>query len=282
MTTQSDDMFETVTRNSKTYRVVKDGKQVHFKMTMMDSGARLEEVDRPSKPRHVHDNRPVRISDGSGDPLSLCRPGWRQHTALDKRAELSESKELDRLSAMDAKDAEFKNISSSWSNNPPTGQGVHPVPGIEDIPEGTSCTINGWPGHWQWVNGVRVCVPDNKKADNLSIYDAYDLAKSQEWRTPAVATDQAEEEDDGDDDTDGDNDEEDADEILRKAFEQGAVERAYYGTSTHTESSPPQRFHGLRGDALKRDTLKRLNQHDADMQQIYNSYDQSLQNAWRR
>ena len=289
MNTQNDDLFETVTRNGKTYRVVKDRKQVSFKMTMMDSNARLEQVGGPSKTRHAHDARPVRISDGSGDPLSLCRPGFRMVTAADKRAAISEERELDRLSYLDSKDAEFRNTSPGWSNNPPTGQGEHGVPTEQEAGEGFACTVrNQWfplnvgdPGMMRWYApaGAIVCVPLSVKKDAADAagedcYQEYDRLIGAAWQTPAagpvVANDAgvwnneawigpnllAEEEDDEETDDEEEDEGGDDDDDLGKAFEERAIEEAVNQTQTHTDLQQRRSV----PDRLQRDHEARMRQ----------------------
>jgi hypothetical protein len=74
------------------------------------------------------------------------------------RQHLAEERALDRADYLTDKDSDFANTSPAWSSTPQTDQGARRnVPGIEDIPEGTSCTINGWPGKWKRVNGTMTC-----------------------------------------------------------------------------------------------------------------------------
>ena len=127
---------------------------------------------------HDYVRQPVHVSDGSGSRLSLSRPGWRLTTALDRRAALSEEKELDRLAYLDAKDAEFRNTSPGWSNNPPTGAGANSFRGGEEVvPEGTACTVRGpefvgsgqfgGPGVMRMYKGKMTCVPVSLKLDGI-------------------------------------------------------------------------------------------------------------------
>ena len=115
------------------------------------------------------------ISDGTGNPFALNRPGYRTYTDARMLANLAEERELNRADALTDADTDFKNTSPSWAANPPTGQGAHDVPGVKQIKPGTSCTINGWPGTWQWVDGTMTCIPNNRSADSLNCYDLYDL-----------------------------------------------------------------------------------------------------------
>ena len=124
--------------------------------------------------------QPLRMTDGTDDLLALHRPGFR----IERGGNIGDvlvrdGARRDRAEQYALYDAEqenaYKNTSPSWSSNPPTGQGEHGVPGVEDIPEGQECTINGWPGTWQRVSGTMTCVPNNRRADSLSCYDIYDL-----------------------------------------------------------------------------------------------------------
>jgi hypothetical protein len=175
------------------------------------------------------------------------------------RQHLAEERALDRADYLTDKDSDFANTSPAWSSTPQTDQGARRnVPGIEDIPEGTSCTINGWPGKWKRVNGTMTCIPNNKRADALDCYELYDLQIADQWRGPSTAVvdhtpvvdagawhgpnlekELAQEEEEEDDETDDD----EIDEIVRQV-------------STHTESSPPQRFDAQ--DRLQREHRQRL------------------------
>jgi hypothetical protein len=138
------------------------------------------------------------ISDGTGNPFALNRPGYRTYTDAGMRAERAEDRELNRLDALTDADTDFKNTSPSWSGSPPTGQGAHDVPGVKQIKPGTSCTINGWPGTWQWVDGTMTCIPNNRSADSLNCYDLYDLQIADAWRGDAKPKEQdPEEEEEG-------------------------------------------------------------------------------------
>ena len=200
------------------------------------------------------------ISDGTGNPFALNRPGYRTYTDAGMRADRAEDRELNRLDALTDADNDFKNTSPSWSGSPPTGQGAHDVPGVKQIKPGTSCTINGWPGAWQWVSGTMTCIPNNRSADSLSIYDAYDLQIADAWRGnkeawigPNLQKEQEEEDEETDDD---DDDEEEGEEFLREAFEEG-VQEAYRNTATHAEST------------IRPDTQDRLQrEHDERMRQL--------------
>ena len=176
------------------------------------------------------------------------------------RASVAEERKLNRADALTDADTDFINTSPSWAAKPPTGQGAHDVPGVKQIKPGTSCTISGWPGTWQWVNGTMICIPNSRSADSLSIYDAYDLQIADAWRGnkeasigPNLQKEQEEEDDETDDD---DDDEEEGDGFLREALEED-VREAYRNTATHTEST------------ILRDAQDRLQrEHDERMRQL--------------
>jgi hypothetical protein len=105
------------------------------------------------------------------------------------------------------------------------------------------------------------CIPNNRSADSLSIYDAYDLQIADAWRGNKeawIGSNLQKEQEEVDDETgdDDDDEEEEGEEFLREAFEKG-VQEAYRNTATHAEST-------IRSDAQNR--LQR--EHDERMRQV--------------
>jgi len=225
-----------------------------LRVGMADSKNPVHKVMRDYTRETMRDQT-MRVTDGgsTGDPLWAHKPGWRTYHDAGMRQHVAEDRALDRADYLTDKDTDFANTSPAWGSTPPTGFGSRDVPGIEDIPEGTSCTINGWPGKWKRVNGTMVCVPNNRKADSLSCYDLYDLQISDQWRSPAtvaptVANDAGAwssgsgswigpnlRKELGEDPDDKDEDDEDEDE--QDPFMEGALEEARNQVSTHHESS---------------------------------------------
>jgi hypothetical protein len=278
-------------------KCLRDGKVLRVRTTLMDSASNLTQAimrDYSTKARtHVSDG-------GSGDPLWAHKPGYRTYTDAKTRATLSEERAFDRAAYLEDQDNTFRNTSPSWSGNPPTGQGTHNMRGVEDIPEGTACTINGCPGKWQRVNGTMICIPNDRSADSLSIYDAYDLQIADAWRGDAKPKEQDPGEEKEDDETAGDEGEEEEElGAALEAFKSGAIGEAYRQTSTHTESQ--QRWSVP--DRLQRDHEARMRQlqpqlkqwtaaadqiaaaqkaRDTIMDAEYGKYDAALQEAWRK
>jgi hypothetical protein len=277
-------------------KCLRDGKVLRVRTTLMDSASNLTQAimrDYSTKARtHVSDG-------GSGDPLWAHKPGYRTYTDAKTRATLSEERAFDRAAYLEDQDNTFRNTSPSWSGNPPTGQGTHNMRGVEDIPEGTACTINGCPGKWQRVNGTMICIPNDRSADSLSIYDAYDLQIADAWRGDAKPKEQDPGEEKEDDETAGDEGEEEELGAALEAFKSGAIGEAYRQTSTHTESQ--QRWSVP--DRLQRDHEARMRQlqpqlkqwtaaadqiaaaqkaRDTIMDAEYGKYDAALQEAWRK
>lgn len=165
-----EDDFEII--NNK--KVLKDGRTLRVRTTMLDSKSLY----------------PVRISDGSGDPLSLNKPGFRTFTDDKLRNRLADEKELDYIDYENAKATEWRDVSA-----PPNS--THPgwlQSSEEQMTEGQSCTVrneffpqhNGEPGTIKMYKGRLCCVPegvttDAAVADKYSIYDEYDAPRN--WNT---------------------------------------------------------------------------------------------------
>ena len=232
------------------------------------------------------------IGDGTGDPFALNRPGFRTYNDARMRVDCADDRYLDRDDYLTDAD----NTSPSWSGSPPTGQGAHDVPGVKQI---KPCTINGWPGTWQWVDGTMTCIPNNRSADSLNCYDLYDLQIADAWRGDAKPKKQNPEEEEEDDQTDDDEGEEEELGATLGAFKSGAIAEAYRQTSTPTESQQRRSV----PDRLQRDHEARMRQlqpqlkqwtaaadqiaaaqkaRDTIMDAEYSKYDAALQEAWRK
>ena len=287
-------------------KCLKDGRVLRVHQIMMDSA----------------NTKTIRISDGSGSALFLCRPGWRMVTDQRVRQSIAEERLLDRLAYLDSKDAELKNTSPGWAGNPPTGFGTSNMPGETDAPIGSACTIRGpdfvehfgGPGKIGVFRGRKTCIPVGVTVDaadaKTSIYDEYDFAKSNEWRGdgwrtgevstgPNLQKEENEEYDEDDDDEDDDDEDDDDDEELRHAFMDGAISEVVRQTSTHHESQQRrtvpdrlQREHDQRmkqlGPTLQRQwaandrIAQAQHQHQDRMDALYRQLDQDLQEAYKK
>ena len=195
-----------------------------------------------------------RVTDGlnNTDRLVLHRPGFRAFPASDAvRARDNESRELDRLEYLDSKDAELRspptNTEPGWLKN-----------SREQIVEGEKYTVRnlafkqyvGSKGRIGWCNGELCCIPlallgstdaaDAKMTDTELAHLEYKNYISNAWRgsdAKLPKKDPEEEEDDNDGDEDADEDD------LGQGFEEGAIQQAYWGTSTHTESGSIRLFY---------------------------------------
>ena len=69
-------------------------------------------------PMHMRDGQPSMISDGTGDPLGLHRPGWRIATGGDDRdARLRDSQ---RKLIEEAHAEYLDRLTNAWKGTPPT------------------------------------------------------------------------------------------------------------------------------------------------------------------
>jgi hypothetical protein len=160
-------------------KVLKDGRVYRAKMTLMDSGHRVS-------------HRPVfaRVTDATGDPLGLHKPGWRV-PAQDARDPLARHVVTDaaRQAVLDARQHYLDELTSAWKHPPGlrdidriTGAGTHNVRGMKP---GDPCSASD--------AGKEDVVPDAPKAsandampvdDIETAYRLYAEEISQAWRTP--------------------------------------------------------------------------------------------------
>ena len=98
---------------------------------------------------------------------------------------LTDKARTERQNLNDAYDLQ---VSNAWKEAPPTGEGSEE---FGDMEEGDLCTINGFAGTLQKVDGELRCVPDNKGQDARSVKDArtrayldYDRYITTAWAKP--------------------------------------------------------------------------------------------------
>lgn len=168
--------------------ILQDGERRRVSMQMRDS------ADSWRNDMHAHFMRSAVVTDGSGSPLGLHRPGPRHF-----------ADGATRDAARQAYDGMIADVSDAWKN---PGNGfvlAHPAPATPPAPapsgfaahgfgsrsmrgqqEGDQCTINGAPGHLHMVNGTPQCVPD-RRSDSISTGDA----RADAWREMVDAQQEA-------------------------------------------------------------------------------------------
>ena len=229
---------------------------------------------------HDYTKQAVKISDGSGSRLSLSKPGFRMHTALDQRRSLADQKELDYCEYEDYLSTQYRDVSTPPNSTEPGWLQNNK----SELAEGQACTCRnaefplnvGDPGTMRWYKGKLCCVPNTVSTDAADApdhYEQYDDYVTNAWKDAGRKRKPDPEEEVKDDEEETDSDE-DGDETLGEAFEQGAIEAAFQQIQTHTESTNV--------DAIKRDTQAKLNQHRSRMQGIYDQLDFETANAWRK
>ena len=176
------------------------------------------------------------------------------------------------------------------------------MPGVKQIKPGTSCTISGWPGTWQWVDGTMTCIPNNRSADSLNCYDLYDLQIADAWRGnkeasigPNLQKEQEEEDDETDDDED---EEEEGDGVFERSLQvgrRGGVPQNFDPHREHHTSRCSRSFaartrsaHAATCAATRRDrafmdqVATQQKAREKIMDAEYGKYEAALQEAWRK
>jgi hypothetical protein len=148
-------------------------------MTLMDSGHRVS-------------HRPVfaRVTDATGDPLGLHKPGWRV-PAQDARDPLARHVVTDaaRQAVLDARQHYLDELTSAWKHppglrddDPITGAGTHNMRGMKP---GDPCSASGAEKEDVVPDAPKASGNDAMPVDDIeTLYRLYAEEISQAWKTP--------------------------------------------------------------------------------------------------
>jgi hypothetical protein len=111
-------------------------------------------------------NRRSLITDAWGGTEGLHRPGWR----IADGGIIGDQCVRDECQR--AYDEYRQELENAWKNDPPTGFGFPSA--TRGQQEADACTINGYLGRLEMIDGALTCVPDPRRRDALSARECPD------------------------------------------------------------------------------------------------------------